>query len=371
MRALTQRSLAGAFLMTLTATLIGLAGCGRSGPEQPSAGNTPTAPTTPSVPIASGAGDGSFKIGLIMSGPTSDNGWNNGAFKALKAVQKELDLKDSDVAYVDNQTAAGQQEKSLRDFAQKKYNMVFGHGSEYETPAMKMEGDYPSTLFVISSGRQLGKNTMPIVIQLEDGAYLEGMLAAAMSKTGKIASVGAEQSVPLASIFNAYERGAKAIKPNIIVLPPTYTGSWDDVGKAKQQTLALMDQGADVIMQDVDTAAQGVFNAVQERAKAGKTVYALGTNSDQNAAAPDVILASSPIYTDKAFLLIAKAAKAGTLKPNADPLGMKQGIVDFVFNPKLESKIPAEAKKKIEDTRKQITDGSFQVPGLTPDVFRA
>jgi len=344
-----------------------LVGCGRpeETPTPSSATPPPKTETTGAVPAARTPfkpPTGEFKVALVMSGPTSDGGWNAGALKAFQEVKSELKLSDADASFVDKQTAAGDQEKSLRAFATKKYALVFGHGSEYEAFALKMEPDFPETLFVISSGRAVGKNTIPIVFQLEDGAYLEGMVAAAMSKTGKIASVGAEKSVPLNSIFKAFEAGAKAVKPDITVIEPTYTGSWDDVTKAKQQTLALLDQGADVIMQDVDSAAQGVFSAVQERAKSGKEVYALGTNSDQNKAAPDVVLASAPIYSDKAFVAIARAAKAGTLVPSDAPYGMKEGVVDFVLNPKLQSKLPADTLTKLKETQAKITSGEFHVP---------
>lgn len=344
---------------------VAFAGCGR--PEEPAP--TPSTPSTTTPNAAENSAPkpftptpGDFKIALVMSGPTSDNGWNAGALKAFDAVKAGLSLADANASYIDKQSASGDQEKSLRDFATKKYALVFGHGSEYEAPALKMEADFPQTLFVISSGRAVGKNTIPIIFQLEDGAYLEGMLAASMSKTGKIAAVGAEQIPPLKSIFKAFEAGAKSVKPDITVLPPVYTGSWDDVTKAKQQTLALIEQGADVIMQDVDSAAQGVFNAVQESAKAGKKVYALGTNSDQNAAAPDVILASSPIYSDKAFVAIAKEAQSGKLIPSNKPYGMKEGVVDFILNPKLQAQIPQDIQTKLTDTQKKITDGSFTVP---------
>ncbi|MCW3054097.1 MAG: nucleoside-binding protein, partial [Chthonomonadales bacterium] len=305
---------------------------------------------------------GAFKVALVMSGSTSDGGWNAGALKAFQAIKSELKLKDADAAYIDKQSAPGDQEKSLRAFATKKYAMVIGHGSEYEAMALKMEADFPGTLFVISSGRQVGKNTMPIVFQLEDGAYLEGMVAGATSKTGTIASVGAEESVPLKSIFKAFEAGAKAINHEIVVLPPVYTGSWDDVNKAKQATLALLDKGADVIMQDVDSAAQGVFSAVQERAKSGKEVYALGTNSDQNEAAPDVILASAPIYSEKAFVAIAKAAKAGELIPSDTPYGMKEGVVDFVLNPKLVDRLRGPLPTALKEAKERIVHGDFRVP---------
>lgn len=351
----------GSLCVAGAAVGVAMVGCGRpeSTPAPPVVSTAPpktAAAPTPFVPPAD------FKVALVMSGSTSDGGWNAGAYKAFQAVKSNLSLSDDKASYIDKQTAAGDQEKSLRAFATKKYAIVFGHGSEYEAPALKMEADFPQTLFVISSGRQVGKNTMPIVFQLEDGAYLEGMVAGAMSKTGKIASVGAEESVPLKSIFKAFEAGAKAVRSDITVLPPVYTGSWDDVGKAKQTTLALLDQGADVIMQDVDSAAQGVFNAVQERAKTGKEVYALGTNSDQNASAPDVILASAPIYSDKAFVAIAKAAKAGTLVPSDKPFGMKEGVVDFVLNPKLQNKLPQSLPSMLKEARERIMSGSFTVP---------
>ncbi len=322
----------------------------------------PAAPSTTNEKPAPATATSNFKIALVMSGPKSDNGWNSSAAKALEAIKSELALSDDAVKSVDNQTDATSQEKSLQDFAAKKFTLVFGHGSEYETPALKLESNFPNTLFVISSGSKVGKNTMPIVFKLEDGAYLEGILAASVSKTGKIASVGATKEQTLERVFAAFEKGAKTVNPKIEVIPPAYTGSWDDITKAKQQTLALLNQGADVIMQDVDSAAQGVFNAVQEFNKGGKQAWALGTNGNQNDAAPDVILASAPIYTDKAFVAIAKAAKAGTLKANDTPFGMKDGVIDFIVNQKLKDKISSIAPMVLQDldkTKKSITDGSL------------
>ncbi len=371
MRPTTKPHLAPHTGKTLLVALIGLMllpafGCGRSNENDNAPSSTPPAPASASTTAPGGGSGGAFKVALVMSGPTSDNGWNAGALKALEAVRKELSLSDEDSPYVDNKTTPGNQEENLRAFASKGYNIVFGHGAEYEAPALKMESEFPKTLFVISSGRKVGNNTMPIVYQLEDGAYLLGMLAADMSKSGKLGIVGAEKIVPVQSVFAAFVAGAKAEKPNITVIDPVYTGSWDDVGKAKQATLALINQGADIIMQDVDSAAQGVFSAVQENKDKG--VYALGTNSDQNSAAPDVVLASAPIYSDKAFVAIAKEVKAGggSFKPTDKPFGMKDGIIDFVLNPQLESKIPADVKTKLDDTKKKITDGSFTVPKGTP-----
>jgi basic membrane lipoprotein Med (substrate-binding protein (PBP1-ABC) superfamily) len=345
----------------IAAAALLLVGCGRK--EDAPTSTVGAAPTS-NAPSPTPAPSGDFKVALVMSGPKSDNGWNSGASKALELVKSELQLSDDAVKSVDNQTDASNQAKSLEDFAAKKFTVVFGHGTEYEAPALKIESSFPNTLFVISAGSKVGKNTTPIIVRLEDGAYLEGMLAASMSKTNTIASVGATQDESLEHVFAAFEKGAKSVNPKITVIPPTYTGSWDDVTKAKQQTLALLNRGADVIMQDVDSAAKGVFNAVEEFNKSGKQAWALGTNGDQNAAAPDVILASAPIYIEKAFLQIAKAAKAGTFKPNNAPFGMREGVVDFIINPKLQPKIAATAPNLLQDldkTRQSIKDGSMDI----------
>jgi basic membrane lipoprotein Med (substrate-binding protein (PBP1-ABC) superfamily) len=339
-------------------------GCGRSSEETtapPAAPPTGTTATTPGTPATTPGGPaGAFKVALVMSGKTTDNGWNTGAFNALKALRKEFGLSDADSPYVDNQTTPGQEEENLRDFARQGYNVVIGHGTEYQDIALKLENDFPKTWFVISAGTKAGKNTMPIPYQLEDGAYLLGMLAAGMTKTGKIGIVGPMPEPPIKQVFAAFEAGAKAEKPDVTVIPPVYTQSWDDIGAAKQSALALINQGADVIMQDVDTAAQGVFNAVEDNKDKG--VYALGANSDQNSFAPDVVLASAPIYIDKSFVDVVKQIKAGNFTPSVKPFDMKSGYIGFVLNPQLEAKIPADLKAKLEDTQKKITDGSFTVP---------
>lgn len=335
-------------LFGLVVSVLWACGCGR--PAESGGGTADKS--------ASPAG---FRVALVTPGPVSDAGWNASAFKGLEAIRSELGAETS---HVEARTP-GEQEENLRAFASKRYRIVFAHGAEFEDMALKIEGEFPDTLFVISSGRKVGRNTTPIILQLEDGAYLLGMLAAGMSRTGKIASIGAQEIVPLRSIFTAFEAGAKAVRPDITVVPPVYTGSWDDVGKAKQQTLALIDQGADVILQDVDAGAVGVYDAVKERNRPGRPIYALGTNSDQNAIAPEVILASAPIYVEKAFVQIARAVQAGTFQPNDTPFDMKSGVIDFVLNPQLESKLPVALKAKIETARKQIEDGSLRVPKVS------
>ena len=327
---------------------LSLFGCGRTEPEAtpPGSGTTPGKKTE--------AVSGAFKVALVTPGSVSDGGWNASALAALNQIKGELGAETQNVEAKD----ASSQEENLRSYASKGYNIVFAHGGEFETVALKIEKDFPRTLFVIPSGRTIGTNTTPVVLNLKEGAYLAGMLAAGMSKSGKIASIGAMKSPVVEEVFKAYEDGAKAYKPTIEVIPTAYTNDWEDVGKAQQQTMALLSNGADVILQDLDQGAKGVYQAVDESSKPDKPVFAIGTNSDQNALSKN-ILASATIDITKAYVPIAKQVKEGTFKPNDAPYGLKSGVIGFVFNPAASAPLPADLKAKIEEAMKKIIDGTL------------
>ena len=109
------------------------------------------------------------------------------------------------------------------------------------------------------------------------------------------------------SSFLAFEAGVHAVKPSTRVLT-SYVGSWEDASTAKEQAIAQIRRGVDVIFQNADAAGLGVFQAARE----SKGVYVFGANADQNGVAPDVIIASVAIDLPHAFLIVARSVKAGT-----------------------------------------------------------
>lgn len=320
------------------------AGCGRT--------SEPTADTKATTPNANGP---NFKVALVTPDSISDNGWNAGAYKALQDVKAAT---GAEIQNVEAKTPDARQE-NLRAYAVKNFNVVIAHGAEMEENTLQVAKDFPNTQFLVASGRKSTPNVTPVVLRMEDSAYLMGMLAAGISKTGKIGSVGAEKGAEMEALFAAYAAGAKAAKPGITVIPPTYTGDWGDVAKGKAQTLTLIDQGADVIIDDLDGAAPGVFDAAKARSSADKPVYVMATNKDQNADAPDVILASAPIYIEKAYVPMTQQIKAGTFKYSGEFYGLKSGVIGFVLNPALQNRIPADVKAKLDDAQKQIMTGTL------------
>jgi basic membrane protein A len=141
----------------------------------------------------------------------------------------------------------------------------------------------------------------------------------------------------------------------------SYIGNWEDASAGKEQALAQLGRGADVIFQDADAAGLGAFQAVRE----AKHAYAIGSNADQNAVAPEVTLGSVVIDLPHAFMVIAREVHGGQFKPRIVKLDMRLDVVRWTVNPALATKIPAAATHAVDSVRAQMLSGKFVLPAAT------
>lgn len=294
-----------------------------------------------------------FKVGLLTPGPVSDAGWNAGAYEGLVLIQKELDAV---ISQIETGTPA-EFEQGFREYASDGYRLVFGHGFEFQDAAAAVAPDFPNTVFITTSGTTVRDNVAPVVFEIEQATYLLGMLSARQSKTGRIGAVGGVEIPSVKSSFDAFRAGAESVNPDIRFVT-SYIGNWEDVGAAKEATLALIDQEVDFIFHNADAAGLGVFQAVQER----EGVFVFGSNKDQNAIAPDVILASAVLSIPNAMLAVAQEVKGGTFKASIRRLGMKENVVTLSINEALKNRIPEEVWTDVEAARQQILSGELIVP---------
>lgn len=313
--------------------------------------NGATPGSTPVNPTATTAPGSDFKVALLTPGPVSDAGWSAMAYDGLQQIKSQMG------AQVNNQEAAGTQIKdAMRTFAQKGYNLVIGHGYEYNDPEIKVAKDFPKTVFVSSSGGETAPNAGAFRFYLEQSFYLAGEMAGKMTKTNKVAMIGGDKVPSIESTFKAFEAGAKAANPKVQVIT-IFTLKDQDVAAAKNATLSAIGQGADFVIHQANAAAQGVFDACKE-----KGVYAFGSNLDQNDNPSGVVIASATIVAGPAFVDLAKQVKAGTYKGSVLLMGMDKGAIDFVINPKLKDKVPADVQKMLADDQAKIKSGTLVVP---------
>jgi basic membrane protein A len=291
-----------------------------------------------------------FRVALLTPGPISDQSWNGGAYAGLMAIRDSLGAQ---VSHVQTKTPADFEE-NFREYGARGFQLVFGHGFEFQDAAKRVAPQFPKTMYVTTSGNTSGQNIGGILFSFADASYLAGMLAGAMTRSATLGVIGGTELPPVKESFVAFERGVRRQRPNARVLT-AYVGNWDDVSAGKEQALAQIARGADVIFQNADAAGLGVFQAARERSG----VYVIGSNADQNHVAPQVTLGSVVIDLPRAFLTVAREVKSGTFRPRVVTFDAKSDVVRLVINPALRSRLPGAVLAQIDSVNAQIHAGAF------------
>jgi basic membrane protein A and related proteins len=296
--------------------------------------------------------DSAFRVALLTPGPVSDAGWNAAAYEGLELIKTKL---GADTALVQTKSPADF-EDAFRDFASRGFDLIFAHGFEYTDSAIEVARSFPNTYFVVSSGAESSANVASITFNVDQATYVEGVLAAGVSKTGVVGAVGGIELPSIRLFFEGFKRGFLSAQPKGRILI-SYTGNFDDVGAAKEAALAQISQGADVLIHNADAAGLGVFLAAAQA-----HVFAFGVFNNQNSVAPDVVLASAVTSTPLAFLKIATEVKDKRFHPGMLEFGMQDGMVSVVFNPRLESRIPGAALERARKVEHDLATGQLVLP---------
>lgn len=298
-------------------------------------------------------GPPAFRVALITPGSIADAAWNSGAYNGL------LQIRDSTGAHVSHVEARtpGEQAEALRTYARQGYQLVFGHGFEFQGPAERIGAEYPRAVFVVTSGERVSAtgNVVPMVFGIEEGTYLAGLVAGGMTKSNQIGFIGGIELPPIVRGYQGWLNGARAANPRVesrIV----YLNTFDDIAAGREAALAMIRLGVDMLHHNADQAALGMFQAVKE----SPGVYAFGANADQSVLAPERVLASVVIDLPKAFLAIAREVREGRFTPRVETFGLAGGVLRFDPNPALLSRVPATLLARVRAAADSIVAGTLQ-----------
>jgi len=298
-----------------------------------------------------GTSSGKIKVFGAYATPIEEP-WDGVIHQALNAAK---DAGTIDYTYTENIGYSGDMERILREVAeQQKPNIIMGDGFGNEEAVRRVAKDYPSIAFVFGSGLGPADPNFSVFDNwIQEPAYLSGMLAAGMSKTGTIGVVGGYPVPEVNRLVNGFIKGAKEVNPNAKILV-TFINSWFDPAAAKEAALAQIDGGADVLYAE----RFGVVDAAKE-----KGLLAIGNMSDQNSLAPDTVI-TSPVWnmTPTVNYLVAQV-KAGsyTAMDLKDFSMMAKGGATLAPFHNLESKIPADLLATVTKRQGEINSGLFRV----------
>ncbi|WP_426736406.1 BMP family lipoprotein [Myxococcus faecalis] len=211
-------------------------------------------------------------------------------------------------------------------------------------------------------------NVRTVLFKEHEGSFLVGALAGLVTKTNKVGFVGGIE-VPLIQRFEVgYRAGVKTTKPEAAqALMSVYTGSFNDMAAGKQVAQDLIAKGADVIFHAAGSDGIGVIQAVKEARAAGKSVYAIGVDSDQSHVAPEAILTSMLKHTDLVVYQTAKDLVDDKFTASEQVLGIKENGVAMA-EVRVDFPGKAEALQKVEALRQRIISGDIQVPSVPADL---
>jgi len=178
--------------------------------------------------------------------------------------------------------------------------------------------EYPEVKFIWIDNATSApvENILNITYAQNEGSFLAGYIAAAVSESGVVGAVGGEDAATINDFIVGYEQGAKYYAQEsgkAIEVVRNYANSYTDPAIGKDCAMALNEQGADVIFQIASATGDGVFEAAKE-----KGFYAIGVDSDQKYIDPETIICSmkkevgNSIYDAISDLIDGDASRWGT-----------------------------------------------------------
>ena len=338
-----------ALLMVLVLTLGCFAACKTT--EEPA--DKPDTPVTEATPEPK-PGAEKVSVTIVVAGTFGDRSFYDSSKEGGERLAK--DFADLDVKFVE---CNGENHTVRMQNAAAQSDIVVCVGWEFydiETVAP----EFPNVKFIWIDNETSApvENVLNIVYAQNEGSFLAGYIAAAMSKTGVVGAVGGEDSITINDFIVGYEQGAKYCNADIKV-EKNYTNDYDDPAKGKDCAKVLHDRGADVIFQIASKAGDGVFEA----AEAGG-FYAIGVDSDQKYINDAVIICSmkkevgKSIYDAIAKIVSGDVSQLGTTWV-AD---MSNGYVGIGYGEEGSTQqIPDDVKAIVGDLMAKIVSGEIKV----------
>jgi len=333
-----KRSLLKIAAVTAVAAAV-LVGCGKK-PEAAAPEAAPAAAAPKAEPL---------KIAFAYVGPVGDGGWTFAHDNARKAVEKEFGDKIV-TSFVENVPESADAERVIRDMASQGNKVIFGTTFGYMETMLKLAPEFKDVKFEHATGYKTADNMRTYDSRTYEGAYMAGLIAGKMSKTG---TLGVVASVPIPEVIrniNSFTLGAQTSNPKIKT-KVVWVNEWFNPPKETEAATSLINGGADVLFQNTDSPA--VLKTAQDKGK-----RAFGWDSDMTAYGPKAHLASAVINWTPYYIKATKDALEGTWTTGGIWWGVKEGAIDLVS---IAEDVPAETKAKVDEVKAGLKAGTFSI----------
>jgi basic membrane protein A len=302
------------------------------------------APTT--APTQAGP---THRVAMVLPGEITDKAFNEYTYEGMMRAAKDFNIE---TAYKEDVTQDEQLEV-IRQFAQQGYDIIIGQGGQFGEALETVAKEYPDKNFIFSVATDTGgvPNVTAATVSYAHAGYIAGVMACNVTKSNKVAVVTGEWYDPQKQFRDEYEKGAQTCGKDVEV-NSVATGSWADVDKAREASLALIADGTDVLTPELDAAYVGVLSAAQD----SKGVLIVGAVTDCALVAPTVTVGSVLFNWNE---LGYQEASGKLLDGKVHILGIAENGISVVANDLL----PAEAKAAVDKAVAGLKSGEL---GIAP-----
>ena len=304
----------------------------------------------------SGAATEKIRIAVVMPSAITDMAFSQSMWAALKSVQAELGGESAvELKYSENMFKVPDAAAALRDYASQGFDIVIAHGSQYGTSVQEIAPDFSKTTF--AWGTDVNTFGLPNVYAYtaaaEEGGYINGVLAAMLSKSKTIGVTGPVEVGDAKTYIDGFGQGVASVDANIKV-SKTWTGSFSDVALMTEAAKTHIAAGADALT----GSSQSVVGSIGA-AKDNGSVLWFGTQSDQASLAPSLVVACQQYDWTAMLKEMIKNHKEGKLGGVKYVLQLKNGGIKIIYNPGY--KLADDVKKAGDAAIEGIESGSIKV----------
>ncbi len=311
------------------------------------------APAEEEAPMPAGSIE-PIRIAIIMPSPITDLAWSQAIYDALLQIQADAGGEAVvELAYSESMFNVTDAAAALRDYAADGFNLVIAHGTQYGTSLFEIAPDFPETSFAWGTATDTGvgeglTNVFAYEARAEEGGFVNGVLAAALSEANVVGVVGPVEAGDAKLYIDGFVMGAKAAKPGMTV-NVSYTGSFGDTALAAEAANTHISAGADVLTGSAQQVV-GAIGVAQE-----KGVPWMGTQADQSPLAPEIVIATQYYDWHPTLMDIITKHQAGELGGTAYALTLKNGGLAMLYGESL----PADAVAAAQAAEAGIVSGDI------------
>ncbi|MBN1922856.1 MAG: BMP family protein [Anaerolineae bacterium] len=304
------------------------------------------------------SGDQPFRIAVVTPSAKNDLAFSQSIYESLLKVQQAMGGPEKlEFVISENMFVVDDAGAAIRDYASQGYDLVIGHGSQYGGVLQEIAPDFPKTSFAhgttVDTFVDKGiTNVFAYEARSEQGGYVNGVMAGALTKSNVIGVVGPIETGDAKLYVDGFVAGAKSQNPNAQV-NVNWIGSFSDVALASEAAQTHVKAGADVMA----GTAQMVVGAIGV-AKENNALW-FGTQASQTSLAPDVVVANQIYDWSGVITEIIDLIGKGTLGGQAFQITLANKGLYIEYNTAYS--LPDEVKDLADATVDAIVTGAISV----------